>query len=336
MKIFISHSFDDEELALRLKKALESSDQIKTAYMAQRSPNYELEISHKIINEILDSDYLVAIITKANCSRSVHQELGFAQGKVHKIPLIEKAAKKGVLLEGKESIDFVRENFNNACIDVLKYILEHGPTKKPYSQEEEIFVQKSAHFRFNVEQDALHFVSSLLHLLDLEAKNGFIFLDEVGREKANLLLQSFIKDKDLMINKLFKFELRSLISINDEFRLFQSRLKDEERFPHSELFAAEQDALVKLNERIGESHSLDIADHLRINLQDTAWSYDSMYQELVDQHKELPSLPLQLGSFGLDLRNIVKALIVLDQEYLKLRKKFGNLAFINTWDDETA
>src|SRR6185437_12883234 len=110
MRIFISHAFDDEILATKMKSVLEKNAQIEVAYMAQKSPNFELEISDKITREIQDSDYLVAIITKTSKTKpSVHQELGFAQGVgIHKIPVVEKNAKKGVLLEGRDSIIFER------------------------------------------------------------------------------------------------------------------------------------------------------------------------------------------------------------------------------------
>ena len=137
MRIFISHAFADEDLASKLQQILEKNEQITEAYMAQRKPDFEIEISDKITREIQNSDYLVAIITEsAKQSPSVHQELGYAQGtKTMKIPMVEENATKGVLLEGKDTFDFERNNFHDACKKVLDHILKNGP-RKPYTQEE--------------------------------------------------------------------------------------------------------------------------------------------------------------------------------------------------------
>jgi len=68
MKVFISHPFLDEKLASTLQKTLK--EQSIDAYMAQRVKEYELKIDKKVIQEILDSDYVVAIITRIRlCSR---------------------------------------------------------------------------------------------------------------------------------------------------------------------------------------------------------------------------------------------------------------------------
>lgn len=132
MKVFISHPIDDEDLAVRLKNILEESPEIEEAYIAQKIKKYEIEVSKKITEQINKSDYVVALITKkAKSSASVNQELGFAQGvNVLKIPMIEKKAKKGVLIYGKDSEEFDRENFDQVCKKVRDYILQHGPEQK--------------------------------------------------------------------------------------------------------------------------------------------------------------------------------------------------------------
>ena len=61
MKVFISHLFADEELATTLQKILQEKN--IDAYMAQRVKEYELKIDQKVIQEITESDYVVAIIT---------------------------------------------------------------------------------------------------------------------------------------------------------------------------------------------------------------------------------------------------------------------------------
>lgn len=126
MKVFISHSFKDEELASTLKKVLEEKD--IQAYMAQRVKEYELLISDKIRKEIDASDYVVAIVTKhTRESASVNQELGYAQGKgVPRIAMIENEAKVGVLLHGMDSEAFTMEGFDQACVNVRNYLIEKG------------------------------------------------------------------------------------------------------------------------------------------------------------------------------------------------------------------
>lgn len=130
MKVFISHPFADEQLASVLKETLEENG--ISAYMAQRVKEYELKIDQKVIDEINDSDYVVAIITNNTlASASVNQELGYAQGKdVPRIAMIEKNAQIGVLLHGIDSEDFTRVNFQDRCNDVKKYLLKKGIRKK--------------------------------------------------------------------------------------------------------------------------------------------------------------------------------------------------------------
>lgn len=127
MKIFISHPIKDEYLATMLKTILEQEDEIEIAYIAQKIKKYELEISNKIIDQINDSDCLVAIITKNSISSaSVNQELGYAQGKnIPKIPLIEKDAVQGVLIYGKDVEEFQRETFEDTCKQVRDYLLDN-------------------------------------------------------------------------------------------------------------------------------------------------------------------------------------------------------------------
>ena len=100
--------------------------------MAQRVKEYELKIDEKVTDEIINSDYVVAIITtNTRASASVNQELGYAQGvKVPRIALIEKNAKVGVLLHGVDSEDFTRDNFAEKCERIRTYLLNRGPRKK--------------------------------------------------------------------------------------------------------------------------------------------------------------------------------------------------------------
>lgn len=337
MRIFISHSLGDENLASKLKNILEEYHSISEAYIAIRTPNFELEISQKITNEIKRSDYLVAIITNSSLhSASVHQELGFAQGvETSKIPMVEESAKEGVLLEGIDKIYFTKNDFDKACKEVLDYIIKNGP-KKPYSENEKNFVQKSAHFRHQVESGLIHFMSGLLVRLDLPSKHVFFSID--GREKAEKSISNFIQDKQKMYEKVIQLPLRNLFSMYDDFKLLRRDMEDAKRFPNSEFFPTEQDVLLKLQDRILEVNSsgFDLRETLIKDLGIRSLNYDDTFDEVIKQHKEFPALPQNLSLYVWDLQILSRAVIALDKSFLKIRKKFGDLAFKDTYDEDSA
>jgi nucleoside 2-deoxyribosyltransferase len=130
VKVFVSHSFADEDLASFLVKVLKEKD--IDGYMAQRRPDYEQFIHQKIRAEISASDYLVAILTTdALKSASVNQEIGFAL--CRDIPIIimkEKEAKLGVLTHGREPEEFTKDDFNQHCIVIRDYLLTRGVPRK--------------------------------------------------------------------------------------------------------------------------------------------------------------------------------------------------------------
>lgn len=155
MKIFISHPIADEHLAIELKSLLETSADIEIAHIAQKEKDFEIEIAHKILKQIDESDYLVALITTNSVhSASVNQELGYSQGTdLKKIPLIEESAKKGFLIYGKDSIDFTRKNFSEKCKEVLKYILDNPVNNNSRSFNNE--TQSLEKNNFQLTQDEL-------------------------------------------------------------------------------------------------------------------------------------------------------------------------------------
>ncbi|GKS67411.1 hypothetical protein YTPLAS73_09580 [Nitrosarchaeum sp.] len=136
MKIFISYPITDEDLATKLKEILEQSEDIETAYIAQRVKKYDIEISNKIIQQLDDSDYLIAIITNDSISSaSVNQELGYAQGiSMPTIPLIEQNAKRGFLIYGKDVEEFTRANFLDVCSQIREH-LKSIPKKRTKNED---------------------------------------------------------------------------------------------------------------------------------------------------------------------------------------------------------
>ncbi|MCV0431477.1 toll/interleukin-1 receptor domain-containing protein [Nitrosopumilus sp.] len=137
MKVFISHTFanEDRTLSERLEKILAKMD--IEGYLAEKSPEYDLLIRDKIRKEIEDSDHMVAIITNnAKESASVNQELGYALREgINPIIMIEKDATVGVLTHGIEPEIFQRDNFDEHCNKVRNFLLQKGSRVKVTPEE---------------------------------------------------------------------------------------------------------------------------------------------------------------------------------------------------------
>ena len=125
MKVFISHAFggDDEPLAGTLKKDLAATG--ITGYLAEKTQRYDLLISDKIRQEIDESDWLVAIITKrSHASASVHEEIGYALGRGVRVALMveEGIEKNGVLVHGREHEVFSVPKFGEHSRKMARFI----------------------------------------------------------------------------------------------------------------------------------------------------------------------------------------------------------------------
>lgn len=143
MKVFISHTFaeDDKGLGSKLQKIL--SEENIHGYLAERKKEYDLLIRDKIRKEIEKSDHMVAIVTnKAKESASVNQELGYALREgIKPIIMLEENAKAGVLTHGIEPEEFTREKFDSSCINVRSHILEKGTRNKINEIEKKELIQ---------------------------------------------------------------------------------------------------------------------------------------------------------------------------------------------------
>lgn len=132
MKVFISHTFadDDQELALKLQKIL--AEENIEGYLAEKKKEYDLLIRDKIRKEIEKSDHMVAIVTnKARESASVNQEIGYALREgIKPVIMLEENAKAGVLTHGIEPEEFTRNNFVVHCKRVRDFILQKGDREK--------------------------------------------------------------------------------------------------------------------------------------------------------------------------------------------------------------
>ena len=132
MRAFISHTFAESDVSL----AVELSGALKavggSGYMAEEHLEYDLLIHEKIKSAIVDSDYLVAIITKnGQASPSVHEEIGYALGReVPVLIMLERGVEmRGVFAHGKEPEVFDRNQFDAHAGNVVDYMRRHytGP-----------------------------------------------------------------------------------------------------------------------------------------------------------------------------------------------------------------
>lgn len=166
LRVFISHKFinGDQKLAVTLQQLL-LNNQIN-GYLAERKREYELPISEKIQNEILRSDYLVAILTKESVkSASVNQEIGYALGvKVPVIVMAEKDLLTGVLTHGREPEEFTYEKFEQPCKNILEYIKKNGKRKKISDDDKKLLIDNVYRPCFNQMMNEYNMRDFIIHI----------------------------------------------------------------------------------------------------------------------------------------------------------------------------
>ena len=148
MKVFITHAFGggDEALANALKVDLGAAGLV--GYLAEKTQRYDLMISDKIRQEIDESDWLVAIITKqSQASASVHEEIGYALGRGVRVALMveEGVGKSGVLVYGREYEAFGVPEFGRHSHKMARFIAESPrppPRHYPLPAAAEAFLEK--------------------------------------------------------------------------------------------------------------------------------------------------------------------------------------------------
>lgn len=120
-KVFLSHSFEDKSLTDALDDSLRGVG--VEPYMAENHPNSGSELPNKIEQEIDSSQAVLVVLTKkANLSRSVNQEVGYAKkgGKLI-VALVEEGVVTGVLLQGIEVVKFTADRIHEAIERVNEY-----------------------------------------------------------------------------------------------------------------------------------------------------------------------------------------------------------------------
>lgn len=127
--MFVSHYFGEDDYPSTLVKVLRERN--IAGYLAIKKKQYEIGIDQKIKDAILQSDYLVPILTNNGLgSPSVNQEIGFALGSgIPVIVMIEKETKKGVFIYGREPEEFTKEDFTESCQNVSDYLVREGKRK---------------------------------------------------------------------------------------------------------------------------------------------------------------------------------------------------------------
>lgn len=121
MKVFLSHSHKDIELAKKIREALKH---ICDVYIASEDRQPGQLISNKVETNIRLSRFLVALITKdALKSKWVDQEIGIARAcHISIIPIVEQGLKIEGILEGIEYIEFNKNNPDVAIKSLTEYI----------------------------------------------------------------------------------------------------------------------------------------------------------------------------------------------------------------------
>jgi len=333
MKIFISHSQNDENLANQLKEILEKSKKMDV-FIFEKKKRYGKPIDKKIIYELDHSDYLVAIITaNSKNSFSVNQELGYAQAKsIEKIPMVEIGAPKGFLIHGTENVEFTKENFKSKCIEVKDYMIKQGP-RRLFTEEEEILIKKSAFYRYEIQYSIVSFLDALFYRVNMgDITQRYKLFSGMNPnwqkpDGLNHLKKFFEIDKNELILHFSRIEFSMFLKLDNDYNLFVHEFKNAKRFHHDAMPQEETDSLVKLEEFIRNlpSKNFDIREHLE-NYRNFTPGINNC-SELLKSENKFPGLRNRIAYIISDLEELVGILSKLLKIYIDYQNKFGNIAF---------
>lgn len=335
MKVFISHSENDEALASILKKILEADEKIDEAFIFEEKKMPGIQIYDKIINELGDSDCMVPIITEnSKKSPSVHQEIGYAQAKdMEKIPLVKKGADKGFILYGTENYEFTDENFESKCMEVRKYISETtGRTK--FSKEEERFVQNSAHFRYELKyylDDILDSLLVRLNIVDEKYRDLIMTNDLKKREEVFTEFLKFAnKNTNEVVDFLKEHPLDLFGRFSHEYDIAVDGINETKRLPHGDLFPDELDGFEKLKEYFSntEKNFFDLGNKIKDFLPpDTIRIPYSEYSKIIEDFpKDRTPIMNYLRTMSRRIPSLIKAIINIEKALDDTYKKFGSIS----------
>ena len=123
-KVHISHSPEDENLAMQLSRALFRVGLESTVALYNMSA--AISLAERSSFCIRNSDCLIALLTKeGSSSTAVCQEIGLARGlDLLIIPLLESGVKLPFMIEHLRPFVFEREEFPDAVGDLIRTIRE--------------------------------------------------------------------------------------------------------------------------------------------------------------------------------------------------------------------
>lgn len=239
MKVFISHSFDDQMLANDLQHILYEKE--ISAYMAEQKPEYDLSIGNKIRREIGESDHMVVFITESGyLSPSVNQEIGYAQGiGIKPIIMIQKGVSKlGVLTSEYEREEFEINDPLSSYIRIREYILSKGLRNKNTNEDhiyllenvyrplynKIIILQKNEFFTTNKLENPWNKIDNFSKFKTVKTLQKIFErlddeIDKWNRMTRQLEREFFYKQKELGNIFLNCFSLHDLLTSNNEVRV---------------------------------------------------------------------------------------------------------------------
>ena len=328
IKVFISYSQNDTELATALKSILEESSKID-AFVFEQNIQYGIQIDKKITNEIDQSDYLIAIITQnTHGSASVNQELGYAQGcGIDKIAMVEEKAKKGVLTYGTECSEFSKIDFKDKCMNVKKYILNNGPK---FTRDKQL-IAESAYYRYEIEYIVFFFLNSVYYRFNINGDNSTGLISNCDESKPYIRqIEKFFSKRDAeLINHMSKIDFEMYGKINSELMSCKEQITNAERFPHEKLTQMEKESITELKEnvRLIDKNYLDVEQYCRDNYNQKSFYFTNCHgMKQLDRYKEIQR---HLRFILNDLQKIILLMIKLAMLFLEYRKVFGQHAFKN-------
>jgi ribosomal protein S27E len=121
-RVYVSHSRDDEEMAMQLSEALWRVGLESYAALYNLSPG--ISLAERVSFGIRNSECLVALMTREGSrSPTANQEIGLARGlDLLIIPLLEEGAELPFLIEHLQPINFSKGKFAEAIAILIKTI----------------------------------------------------------------------------------------------------------------------------------------------------------------------------------------------------------------------
>ena len=290
----------------------------------------------------------MAIITDDSLSSaSVNQELGYAQALgINKIPLVQTKSELGFLIYGDEKLFFTNDNFKDKCVEIRKYILVEGP-KPRFSKEEAMYVQKSAHFRYEIKQHLDDILDSIIYRLQVVPEKRDWLYETI--EKRKILFEEIfkvfnhnfpnfrVKQIPLIEKKLLELPLSTFHTFNRDFELFKTDIQQVNELPHDDLLSDEQDAFQKFNLIISEieENSFDIKNYTNQYYDEDALSNCLNFLRIIEKYPKDADVPLTSIFRGKmrSLSSLVKSVISLEQEIDKVYEKFGEISLKDRYID---